>query len=42
MKRGQCPVVLYYLHSGDVEDIATDFVSFYEKHMMPFLEDADR
>jgi hypothetical protein len=42
MKRGECPVVLYYLHAGDVEDIAPDFVSFYEHYLAPYFENLKR
>lgn len=39
MKRGECPVVLYYHHkaSGYFDEIAPDFVSFYEKYMGSYL-----
>ena len=36
MKRGECPVVLYFLANGIVEEVAPDFVTFYEKYIDEF------
>jgi hypothetical protein len=36
----ECPVVLYYLHSGRTERVAADFLTFYERYLAPRFEAA--
>jgi hypothetical protein len=38
--RGECPVVLYYPSDGRSENIAKDFLTFYEKYLGPYLQQA--
>ncbi len=37
LKRGECPVVLYYPWNGDVEDIAPTFIDFWENYCEPYF-----
>ncbi len=41
LKRGECPVVLYFLANGIVEETAQDFISFYEQSLAPYLANAE-
>jgi hypothetical protein len=43
MKRGECPVVMYYPHgqpAGTYEDVARDFVTFFEEHIASRIDAA--
>lgn len=42
MKRGECPVVLYYHNNdrGHIDEIAPDFFSFYEKYASAYFPEA--
>jgi hypothetical protein len=45
MRRGECPVVLYYPHGrspGTCEDVAPDFVTFLEKQIASRIDAAAR
>ncbi len=37
LRRGECPVVLYYPWNGDVEDIAPTFIDFWESYCEPYF-----
>ena len=37
-KSNECPVVLYYFNSGKTENIASNFISFYEMYLEPYFE----
>ena len=38
MKRGECPVVVYALGGGETEDVAPNFVTFFEKYTAPYFK----
>lgn len=39
---GECPVVAYSLSTGDQEQVAKDFISYYEEYASAFIDQANR
>lgn len=42
LKRFECPVVACDLVTGKSEDVARDFISFYEEYMEPWFDNASK
>lgn len=39
-KGDECPVVLYYVNSGNSKNISNNFALFYTKYLAPYFEEA--